>query len=584
MNSPSIALTRALVGLAQGVVLYLLYRASEIKGWPATEPLVFAPLLVVAVFVPVAVIAGLGNLRARTLAVWAMLAAAVCAGLAVHDIFSDPLVIRGSTSQPRLAPTPALWPALAAVLFIVHSLIVSGEADRRFTASYSRLFDVSWKHGVQLALAASFVGAFWVLLWLSATLFKLIGISYVADVIKRPWFAAPATTVVFAYAVHATDARADLVRGVRTLALTLMAWLLPMMTVLATAFLVALPFTGLEPLWSTRHATATLLAAAAALILLINAAYQDGQDSIARLVRYSRSVAALVLVPVVALAAYGLMLRAQQYGWTPQRIVAGAIIVVASCYAVGYALAAFRPNFDLKGLEPTNIFAAFVVVAVVLALFSPVADPARIAVGDQLRRLETGQVTPGKFDYKFLRFRSGRYGTEALERLAAQTEGPQAAAISERAKQAMKLRKPWQRGPQSTPSQRAANISVVQPRGQTLPDSFLLHDWKTWQLPGCLTAADRRCQAVLVDLDADGTAEVLLFDVRRGRVLNAAAFKAGPDESWTRLGSVANVQCAGILDALEAGRLQAVEPQLKDIDANGMRLRVNTDRRRGCPP
>jgi Kef-type K+ transport system membrane component KefB len=114
------------------------------------------------------------------------------------------------------------------------------------------------------------------------------------------------------------DARAELVRGARALALTLLAWLLPMMTAFAVAFLLALPFTGLQPLWSTRYATGTLLAASGALVFLINAAYQDGQagDAIARPVQYARSIAALGLVPLVALAVYGLMLRAQQYGWT----------------------------------------------------------------------------------------------------------------------------------------------------------------------------------------------------------------------------------------------------------------------------
>jgi hypothetical protein len=502
MSSFSIALTRALVGLAQGIALYLLYRATETGGWAPTEPLLFAGLLVPTVFVPVMVVAGMGNLRTRTLAVWALLAAFVCAGLGVYDIFRDPLAIYGTRAgQPRIAPSPALWACLGLVLFIGHALIVAAEAERKFVASYARHFDVSWKHGVQLALAASFVGAFWALLFLSAELFRLIGIRYLIELIERPWFYVPATTVTLAYAIHVTDARADLVRGVRTLALTLLAWLLPMITAFATAFLLALPFTGLQPLWNTRHATATLLVAAAALIFLINAAYQDGQsgESIARVVRYARGTAALVIVPLVALAAYGLTLRAQQYGWTPQRIIAGACVVVASCYAIGYALAAVRSAFGLKWLEPTNVVAAYVIMAVVLSLFSPVADPARIAVADQLRRLETGRVAPERFDYFFLRFWSGRYGKAALERLAAQTEGPQAAAISQGARDAKNALNPWQtRTFSATAQSRSANIAVIHPRGEALPDSFLNLDWAkevtvgALQLPRCLVGADAK--------------------------------------------------------------------------------------------
>jgi Domain of unknown function (DUF4153) len=587
-TSRSIAWARASIGLAQGIALYLLYRAAEMKGWPATEPYTFAALLAAAVFIPIVVVAGLGNVRPRTLAAWAVGAAACCAGLAVYDIFREPLVGgRGQSIGPQLMPVSALWLSLGFVLFIVHSLIVSAEADRKLVASYARYFDVAWKHGVQLVLGASFVGAFWLLLLLSAELFRMIGIRALVDLIQCPWFAAPATTAALACAIHATDARADLVRGVRALALTLLAWLLPMLTAFAVAFLLALPFAGLQPLWNMRSATSTLLLASAALVFLINAAYQDGQggDSVFRLVRNARSVAALVLVPLVGLAAYGLTLRAQQYGWTPPRIIAGACVVVAGCYAVGYAIAALRPNLALKGLEPTNIVTACVSVAVVLCLFSPAADPARIAVADQLRRLESGKETPDTFDFKFLRFGSGRYGRAALERLAQSAEGPNAAAISEKAKQAMLLTNPWDCcGFRATASQRAENVVLVHPRGQALPEDFLRHDWSTekvWQLPRCLTTAGARCKAILIDLDGDGSAEILLFDLSgRAGGLTAGAFKAGPNRSWAWLGPIPNVHCAAVLDALEAGQFQAVEPQLKDIDASGIRLRVSSER--GC--
>jgi hypothetical protein len=96
--------------------------------------------------------------------------------------------------------------------------------------------DVAWKHGIQLVLAASFVGAFWLLLLLRAELFRMIGIRALFDFMHRPWFAGPATIVALTYAIRATDARAELVRGVRTLTLTLLAWLLPMMLALPLPF------------------------------------------------------------------------------------------------------------------------------------------------------------------------------------------------------------------------------------------------------------------------------------------------------------------------------------------------------------
>ena len=386
----STPLARLAVGLLQGGALWFLQRALDAKSWPATDGLLFAPLLAVALFVPIAVLLGLGNLRPRTLAMWTVLATALCVGLATYDIFRDPT---GGTAVDRIVPSPKLWLALGAVLFASHSLIESGDTDRKLVASYARYFDVSWKLAVQLALAAGFVGVFWAVLFLGAELFRLIKIEFLTELIKRPWFSIPITTLVFASAIHVTDVRADLVRGARTLSLTLLSWLLPVLTLLTVAFLSALPFTGLEPLWSTRSATFILLTAAVALVFLINNAYQDGgpERQVGAVVRYSGTIAAFTLVPLVALAAYGLSLRVDQYGWTPDRIIVLACIVVAACCALGYALAAVLRGPWLRSIEPTNILAALVVLAALLALTTPIADPARLSVADQVARLESGQ-------------------------------------------------------------------------------------------------------------------------------------------------------------------------------------------------
>jgi hypothetical protein len=186
--------------------------------------------------------------------------------------------------------------------------------------------------------------------------------------------------------------------------LTLLSWLLPVMTLFAVLFVLALPVVGLEPLWATRRATGILLASVAALVFLINAAYQDGkpQTPIASLLRQSRWLAAIVIVPLAVLAGYGVLLRVEQYGWTPERVIAAACVTVAACYATGYALAAIVSRLALRQLELTNVLTACVIIAVLLALLSPIADPARISVIDQINRLNSGRTAPDKFDFAFL--------------------------------------------------------------------------------------------------------------------------------------------------------------------------------------
>src|SRR5262249_43223114 len=158
------ALTRFGVGVLQGAALYVLHRARESKGWPATEPLVFAPLASVAIFVPLIIVTGLGHLRARTLVAWAGTSALLCASLAFYDLYSASPEDFNSipfVQGPRILPSPILWTALAAAMFITQSLIIAGDAEQRIVASYPRHFDESWKLGIQFALGGVFVAALW---------------------------------------------------------------------------------------------------------------------------------------------------------------------------------------------------------------------------------------------------------------------------------------------------------------------------------------------------------------------------------------------------------------------------------------
>ena len=90
---------------------------------------------------------------------------------------------------------------------------------------------------------------------LGASLFELIGLTFVRDLITERSFAFLASAAIFAVAVHITDTRMSLVIGARTIALILLSWLLPLLALFAWAFFFSLFFTGLAPLWATGSAT-----------------------------------------------------------------------------------------------------------------------------------------------------------------------------------------------------------------------------------------------------------------------------------------------------------------------------------------
>ncbi|WP_168192890.1 DUF4153 domain-containing protein [Undibacter mobilis] len=570
---------RLAIGLAQGLFLFGLQQAFANQIWPATNAHLFASLLMAGFFVPLIAISGLGNLRQRTLAIWLAVATLICVGLASYSIYRMPIF--------GVAPPTRVWPlvssqfvvCLAALLFIADNLVVAGDADRRWIARYPTLFDASWKHGVQAALALLFVSVLWGILFLGAQLFALIKIVWVGRVIAQPLFWIPVTAVGVAYALHVADSRARIVNGARTLVLVLLSWLLPVMTLLAAGFILTIPFTGLDVLWNTKRATAILLTAAGVLVFLINAAYQDGEDETARLLRYCRAAAAIVLLPIVALASYALMLRVNQYGWTPDRVIAAALAVVAACYALGYAAAIARTGLSLRWLEPVNVGTAFVIILLFLTLLTPLADPARISVNSQLARLEAGIVTPEKFDYNFLRVKTGRYGADALDAMAKQAYGPVAADNAERVRRSpfAAARPSWPPPPPA--EKRLANITMVLPKGAEFPASLIQQDWsndpKRFSLPRCLIA-DAKCEAALVDIDGDGTDEVLLVTVTGG---SAVALKRR-DDRWQIEGTLSNAFCHGFRDGFGKGEITLAEPKYKDIQVGSQRVVIQES----CPP
>jgi hypothetical protein len=344
---------------------------------------------------------------------------------------------------------------------------------------------------------------------------------------------------------------------------------MPLLVLIGLGFLVALLFTGLEPLWATKVATASLIAAATLLILLINSHFQDGEPhgGRSRLLIYPRFVGALMIVPLVALASYGLGLRVEQYGLAPSRVLAMAMLFVLACYSMGYAIAAVASGLSLGNLRTTNVLAAFVSVAVLLAILTPLADPARLSVANQVGRLLAGRVPLEEFDFRFLQRGSGRYGQEALESLRAGKGGLDRAKIDELAKSAVGESGP---PPEATEASRQANITMVRPPGAALPGEFLRFDWnnfrQSWRLPSCLTMAKQGCEGFLVDLTDRGPPAIVLFDGRQ-----ASVFLKSADGKWELAGEIANLHCKGAIEALRSGDFKTVPSAFKDIEANGSR-------------
>jgi hypothetical protein len=573
---------RLLIGLFQGLMLYLLLNAAAHRSGIATVPLLFFPLLLVGLFIPPVWIVGLQRMRWARLAMWTVLLAAVVAILGCHDAWRsvgiDAAGIQPSGRAEVPLPSMAVTFYSGAMVFIAYCLVLAGESARSWFAPYESYFECSWKLVLQVLLSGMFVGALFLVLWLGSALFLLLKLDFLQQLLHEAWFNVPVIAMAFASALHVTDVRPDIIRGSRTLILSLLSWLLLVLVVLVGGFLASLPFTGLGLLWATKSGAWILLGVAALQVVFINAALKSGleSDQISRVLRVCMRIACLMLPVLVILATYALALRIRQYGFTPHRVLACSGAFVAYFYAIGYAWVALTRTGNLAKIGSVNVVTAWVSLAVLVAVFTPLADPARLSVASQVDRLLAGKVVAEDFDYDFLRYDAARYGLQALARLRGETRGSNAETIRELSARA--ANQPGSSRWNATRPDAAALARNIESRtpGQSVPGAFLSTDWaRSTQyetLPACLRFRIEKCDAYFVDLTGERQPDVVLVP-NNGSV--GYVFGQAGNGDWQLVGQFSIApDCVAMRAALAKGTFQLVEPRRRDIQINGRRIEV----------
>ena len=584
-----IGLIRLATGLLQGLAYYLL-STDGLEAWRKGHEDLTAMAWPLMIGVPMLVLAGVGRMRPRVLWPWIAAAFAGLAGMGLYQHWSLSTNFSELDWMARYRQQSIIfsWAPVWTTLYILHHLIEGCDAAGKLRPDYRLLFDRSWRRAFQLGVAISFAFTLIGLLYLGGALFKLVGANQLADLVEKEWFRDPLWFAAFAVAVHLTDVRPALIQGVRSVVLTLNAWLLPVIVALASGFLLLLPFTGLEKLWATKAATAIVLSVAGNLVILINAAYQDGDPArrTPKVLQMTGRLGAVLLTPLTLIAAYAIWLRIGQYGLTPQRVIALAVLFTSAAFAAGYLAAALRRGPWLKLVEPVNIATALLISIIVVSLFSAVADPRRLAVDNQIARLLQGKVKPDAFDYRFLRFKSGRFGEAALRQLAA-SDKPDIAA---RARVALARKFEFDdvfgdKGQVPGSVEPPLSHAVILPRGAVLPEGFkaLVKSMNAPEKPespsadiqvkvqinaqilgpDCLRGA-AVCTLVVRDLDHDGAPEVIVSDGAQMLVYGQSSGQ------WTQVGSFLNAGCR--IDTAQLETMEAVRPLYDNLIINGARM------------
>ncbi|WP_082350140.1 DUF4153 domain-containing protein [Novosphingobium sp. AAP1] len=611
---------RLVIGFAQGIcawaLLELLPKASGytkqpdvMQWWPYRHPGVFAALCLIVAILPVIALAEVGRMAKRPLAIYLAVACAVLASLAGYDIWRDPVENGWGAATNRIWPSFTLMFCAGIGTFIVNQLLEHKARGASLWSRYADHFEDSWMRAFQFLLSLIFTALVWGVIELGRALFGLIHLDWFGHMIEHNWFRCPLLALAFAASVHITDVRPALLHGMRNLGLTLLAWLLPLVVVLGWGFLLGLVFTGLTPLWGTRFAASILLWAVVVTLVLLNAAYKDGDQPTPAVIRWAGRVAPPMMLLMTLLATYAIAQRVGQYGWTPMRLRSAMAATIGLIYAAGYTRAAVLKGPWLKGIEPVNIAASLGIVAVLVLKLTPIADPARISVNSQVARLTSGKLAAAKFDYQFLRFNSGGYGTNALAALA----GSSTPEIAMRARQAQVLQHfSYSDGgdaPDPAQTEPAFTHASVYPKGARLPDGFRKTKWADssdyFAGPDCMKNG-APCDVIVLPGKDSGAPLLLVIDgpapsdqpatAKRDVpqvVIQAAANTYGGSSpvygldangKWAKIGALSSVGCAGVREALRRGEAVPSRPLHDDIIAGGQHLTFTVENTVVCPP
>lgn len=252
--------------------------------------------------------------------------------------------------------------------------------------TYDLLFHEAWAIALRAGIATLFTGLVWLLIYLFDLLLSLVGVTVIASLLEFDLTPYLITGGLFGLGLAVVQELSDVIGP--SLILRLLRLLVPITLFVVVIFLLAVPLNGFSNLFGGWSVGLTMLSIVAVGATLITAVV-DQRDDIASSNRYlqrSARILAGLLVFVAMLGAYAIYLRAWQYGWTPVRVFAALIAVLALGYGVQYALASLRSQDWMVRIRQANINMALAALALAAISLTPILNAERISAQSQMAR------------------------------------------------------------------------------------------------------------------------------------------------------------------------------------------------------
>ncbi|MDP3263686.1 MAG: DUF4153 domain-containing protein [Tabrizicola sp.] len=324
-------------------------------------------------------------------------------------------------------PLPTLAALTVATLPMPFLMARAGPGWR----DYPSLFLQAWSIVVRYVAAWAFTGLVWVVILLSDRMLGIVGLTVINDLLAIEVVPFVLTGAIVGLAMAVVHEFADLLSPY--VVLRLFRLLLPVVLVVMTVFLVALPFRGLSGLFQDWSPALVLLAMVAAGISLVSIAVDqsDADATSSPFLRLAAQAQALVLPVVAGFGAWAVWLRVAQYGWTPERVFVALVAAMAVAYGGIYAVAVLRRGAWMARIRAGNLWMALAVIALAALWLTPVLNAERISARDQLARFEAGRTSVEALDIAAIG-RWGKAGAAVIAALEEKAKSPGQEALAAR--------------------------------------------------------------------------------------------------------------------------------------------------------
>ena len=322
--------------------------------------------------------------------------------------------------------------ALASVLtFVAIPFLTVTLRDPAQWRRYDLLFETAWSVSARFTLAWLFVGIFWALVLLSDALMSLVGVALIDRLLDTEWLVFTLTGGVLGlglavvYELRATLSPFLFLRMLRLLG--------PLVLMIITLFLIALPLRGLTNLFGGVSSAGTLMSVCFAAIALISIAVdRNNAEAVStRGLRLSTRALALVQPALAGLALWAVILRVSQYGWTPDRVLGMGAAILLTLYSMGYAASAAIPGAWMGRIRAVNVALAFAVMGFCAVWMTPLLNAEKISVNSQITRFQDGRLDARDLAYWSMQHDWGKAGQAGLAQLEALTDHPDAALVAQ---------------------------------------------------------------------------------------------------------------------------------------------------------